>query len=206
MKLFSLCTVALSALLFAACGDSAPKNGKTLIVMTSGKIKIDKANPTVIELSPSNQSNVDSLAFGEEKVTITVKGPDGDKTYDLPENGVYVLNLKKDTITGSAVNFGSAGMPTAISGVELDNIIDSTQKVLLGQNVSDANKTFWLTPYSIKKITANLQAKVLDPATAIPYRISVPKDGSAPEYYKFITNSEKRETLNDLIKRMRRDK
>jgi hypothetical protein len=95
-------------------------------------------------------------------------------------------------------------MPTAISTQQLEHIIDSTQQLLLGQNASDANKTYFLTPGSIKKVSANEGARILGPYNAIPAKVEADKDGKAPEFYKFFTNAQKRESLNDLIKRLQK--
>lgn len=204
MKLLSLLTVCLSIVLFSAC-SGGPKSGKTLVIMSSGKLQIDKTKPETIGFEPGNQHNEEILTYsGDAKVTVTVKSAAGDKTYDLPDNGIYLLNLKKDTLIGSAVNFGSSGMPTAISTQQLEQIIDSTQKLLLGQNASDANKTYFLPPSSVKKLSANESAKVLGPYNAIPAKVEADPNGNAPEYFKFFTNSQKREALEDLIKRLQK--
>ncbi|PZR13469.1 MAG: hypothetical protein DI539_19370 [Flavobacterium psychrophilum] len=205
MKLLSLLAVCLSIVFFSACSDGGSKGGKTLVVMTSGKMQIDKAKPETINFEPGNQHNEEILTYsGDAAVKVTIKSPAGDQTFDLPDNGIYLLNLKKDTLIGSIVNFGSSGMPTSISNVQLEHIIDSTQQLLLGQNASDANKTYFLTPGSIKKVSANQGAKILGPYNAIPGKVEADKDGKAPEFYKFFTNSQKRESLNDLIKRLQK--
>jgi hypothetical protein len=204
MKLFSLLSVCLSVVVFSACSGGS-KGGKTLVIMSSGKMQVDKANPSSISFEPGTQHNEEILSYkGEGKTSVTVKSSAGDKTYELAEDGVYLLNLKKDTMIGSIVNFGSGGMPTSISGQQLEHIIDSTQQLLLGQNASDEKKTYFLAPGSIKKLSANKDAKVLGPYNAIPYKVEADKDGNAPEYYKFFTNSQKRESLGDLIKRLQK--
>ncbi|MDF2190831.1 hypothetical protein [Paraflavitalea sp. CAU 1676] len=204
MKLLTLSTACLSLSLLVACSGE-PKQGKTLVVYSSGKMQIDKTKPETITLEPSNQHNEEILTYsGEGKVTVTVKSPAGDKTYELPDNGTYLLNLKKDTLIGGAVNFGNTGMPKNISTVELEHIIDSTRQLIEGKNASDANKTYFLTPGSIKKITASETAKILGPYNAIPGTIEADKDGKAPEYYKFFTNPDKRKALDELILRLQK--
>jgi hypothetical protein len=203
MKLLSLFSVGLSIVILSACSGS--KGGKTLVIMSSGKMQVDKANPSTVNFEPGTQHNEEILTYsGEGKTTVTIKSSAGDKTYDLPDNGIYLLNLKKDTMIGSVVNFGSAGMPTAISGEQLEHIIDSTQQLLMGQNASDEKKTYFLAPGSVKKLSPNNTAKVLGPYNAIPYKVEADKEGNAPEYYKFFTNAQKREALGDLIKRLQK--
>lgn len=202
MKLLSTLTVCLSVTLLISCSQEK-KEGKTLVVMTSGKMQVDKTKPETISYEPGNQHNEEILTYsGEGKTTVTVKSPSGDQTFELPDNGTYLLNLKKDTMIGSIVNFGNSGMPTNISTVQLEQIIDSTQQLLLGKNASDANKTYFLVPGSVKKLTPTDGAKILGPYNAIPGSIEVGADGKAPEYFKFSTNSQKRESLNELLQRL----
>lgn len=201
MKLLSLFTVLGTTLLFAACSSGG--SGKKVVVMSSGKIQVDPADPKVINFTPGTQHNEQELTFsGSDKVTITVKSADGSKTYDLPDQGLYLLNLKNDTLLGNLVNFGQSGMPTSISTEQLEHIIDSTKQFINGQNVSDEKKTYFLVPGSIKKLSANSNGSVLNPYKAIPYSVEVDKDGKAPEIYKFLTVVQKRESLDEMIKRM----
>jgi len=204
MKSFTLLSVCLSVVAFSACSGGS-EGGKTLVVMSSGKMQVDQANPSTMTFEPGGQHNEEILSYtGKGATTVTVKSSAGDKTYELPTDGLYVLNLKKDTIVGSIVNFGSGGMPTSISTEQLEHIIDSTQQLLMGQNASDEKKTYFLAPNSVHKLSANKEAKVLGLYNAIPYKVDADKAGNAPEYYKFFTNSQKREALGDLIKRLQK--
>lgn len=196
---YSLLAVCSIALLAAAC-SSAPKTGKKLVVMSSGKLKTEG---TTITLEPSNQHNEAELQLpGGEKVTVTVKSPSGDKTYDLPEDGTYLLNLKTDTVIGNIVNFGTGERPKSITTEQLHHIIDSTQQLIMGLNASDEKKTYFIVPSTIKKISAAQSAQLIGPYKNIPASVEVGEDGNAPEMYKFFTNKQKRESLNDLIKEM----
>ena len=186
--------------LFTACSSSG---GKKVIVMSSGKMQLDEAGKT-ITFEPGNQHNDLEIKLSSDEKTITVKSPDGEKTYDVPDDGLYLLNLKSDTLIGNQVNYGQSGVPASITSEQLEHIIDSTQKLLLGQNASDESKTFFLVPNYIKKITANLNAQVLSPYQNIPYEVKMDKDGNAPEMYKFFTNNQKRESLEELLERLRR--
>jgi hypothetical protein len=201
MKLTSLAILFFTVILFAACSS---KGGKKLVVWSSGKINVDAQDNKTINLDPGNQHNELELTYpGADKVTVTVKTNGGSKaTYDMTDNGVYVLNLKSDTVVGSLVNYGAAGRPASISGVQLQHMIDSTQDLLVGKNASDDKKTYWIVPNSIKKVSPNEDAKTLSPYKLIPYQVELDQDGKAPETYKFFTNAQKREDLNDLLKRL----
>jgi len=190
------------ALLLNACsgGAGSADGGKKLVVISSGKFTADK---NIITFEPGNQHNEQDLIFDEkEKVTITVKSSEGEKTFDLPENGTWLLNLKKDTVVGGLVNYGDKGTPASISAEELNRIIDSTKELMLGTNTSFEKKNFNIPPNTVKKISNDLKAIVLSPYKLIPAKIELDKDGNAPEYYKFFTNTQKREALDEMMKRL----
>jgi lipopolysaccharide export LptBFGC system permease protein LptF len=189
----------LIALLLNACSDGAD-GGKKLVVISSGKFTTDKYT---IAFEPGNQHNEQELIFKEkEKITILVKSADGEKSYDLPEDGTWLLNLKKDTVVGGLVNYGDKGTPGSISAEELNRIIDSTKQLMVGENTSFEKKNFNIPPNTIKKISNDIRAIILSPYKLIPSKIELDKDGKAPEYYKFFTNSQKREALDEMLKRL----
>ena len=189
----------LVALLLNACSGDAD-GGKKLMVISSGKFTVDKYT---ITFEPGNQHNEQELIFKEkEKITITVKSTDGEKTYDMTEDGTWLLNLKKDTVVGGLVNYGDKGTPASISAEELNRIIDSTKQLMTGENTSFEKKNFNLPPNTIKKISNDLGATILSPYKLIPAKIELDKDGNAPEFYKFFTNTQKREALDEMMKRL----
>jgi hypothetical protein len=199
MKFSLFCTI-FAMVCFAACSPGVEKKVK---VMSSGKIQVDEATKT-ITLEPGTQHNEADLTLTAKDKAITVKSPDGDQSYEVPDNGLYLLNIKTDTLIGNMVNFGNSGAPTSISNEQLDHIIDSTQQLINGQNASDANKTYFIVPKTIKKLTTNINAQVINPYSNIPYEVKADKDGKAPEIYKFFTAKQKREALNELVERMKK--
>jgi hypothetical protein len=196
----TLFSTMFAVICFAACSPGVSKKVK---VMSSGKMQVDEATKTVT-FTPGTQHNEADLTFTEKDKAVTVKTPDGDQSFEIPDNGVYILNLKTDTLIGNMVNFGSGGQPTSISTEQLEHIIDSTQQLINGQNASDANKTYFVVPKSIKKLTTNLNAQLINPYNNIPYKVEADKDGKAPEIYKFFTAKQKRESLNELLERMKK--
>lgn len=183
-------------LFFTACSGGANKNEKRVVVMASGKLTVtDKT----IELDPSMSHNEQDLIFKDDKLTLTVKSIAGtSKTFDLTENGVYVLNLQTDTLTGGMVNYGATGRAGSITAEQRDKIIDSTEQLLLGKNASDANGTYFLPPFTIKKVSAKANTKIIGSFKGIPYSNSADDTGSVPDVIKFSTNKEKRQTLKEL--------
>ncbi|MBO9199993.1 MULTISPECIES: hypothetical protein [Niastella] len=199
MKCTLFCTM-IAMVCFAACSPGVEKKVK---VMASGKIKVDEATKTVT-LEPGTQHNEAELTLSEKDKAVTVKSPDGDQSYEVPDAGVYLLNIKTDTLIGHLVNFGNGGRATSITTEQLEHIIDSTQQLINGQNASDANKTYFIVPKTIKKLTTNQNAQLINPYSTIPGSVSVDKDGKAPEMYKFSTAKQERQDLSELVERMKK--
>lgn len=196
----TLFSTMFAVIFFAAC---SPGVGKKVKVMSSGKIQVDEATKTVT-LTPGTQHNEAELILTEKDKAVTVKSPEGDNSFEVPEAGLYILNLKTDTLIGNMVNFGAAGVPASISTEQLEHIIDSTQQLINGQNASDEKKTYFIVPKTIKKLSTNLNAQLINPYNNIPYKVEADKDGKAPEIYKFFTAKQKRESLNELLERMKK--
>jgi hypothetical protein len=203
MKFSSIVTIIATIALLASCsGSGGSGDSRKVVVFSSGKMKQDATNKALINLEPGNRHEELEIPLTGGANKVTVKTPAGEKTYDVPEGGVYLLNLKADTIIGSIVNFGTNSQRTNIDAEELQNMIDSTQKLMTGENASDAKKTYNIPPNSIKKITANYAATILSPYKLIPYEVKVDEKGNPPEYYKFFTNTQKREAVRELIDRL----
>jgi hypothetical protein len=195
MKINLFLATAFFTLFFSSCGSN---NKKKVIVMASGKLTI---NGTTIQIEPSFTHNEQELIFTDEKLKLTIESTAGNKTtLDLAEKGVYVLNLQKDTLIGGVVNYGTGPAPSSIEKEVMDRMIDSTKQLMAGTNVSDAAKTYFLPPFAIKKITEDYEAKIVGSVRGIPYKLEAGADGKIPEVYKFYTNKQKRETLDDLMK------
>jgi hypothetical protein len=182
-------------IIFASCSGGS-NNQKRVVVMASGKLTV---TGKTIELDPSMSHNEQDLIFKDDKLTLTVKSTAGNsKTFDLTENGVYVLNLQTDTLTGGLVNYGATGRAGSITAEQRDKIIDSTEQLLLGKNASDANGTYFLPPFTIKKVSAKLNTKIIGSFKGIPYSNSPDETGSVPDVIKFSSNKDKRQTLKEL--------
>ena len=196
MKKLFIITVYVVTLGFIACSGGS-NNEKKIVIMASGKITVtDKT----IKLDPSLTHNEQEVIFKDDKLTLTVQSTAGtNKTFDLTDNGTYLLNLQTDTLIGGIVNYGSVGMPGSISAEEMDHIIDSTQQLMQGLNTNDAKGPFYILPFNIKKISAKGNTKVVGSFKGIPYKNDVDSDGNMPDVIKFFSVKQKRETLKDLM-------
>ena len=194
-NIFAIAVCSLS-IFFMACSGGGNSNEKRVVVMASGKLTVtDKT----IELDPTMSHNEQDLVFKDDKLTLTVKSTNGtSKTFDLTDNGVYVLNLQADTLTGGRVNYGATGRAGSITAEQRDKIIDSTEQLLLGNNASDVNGTYFLPPLTIKKVSTKTNTKIIGSFKGIPYSNSPDETGTVPDVIKFSTNREKRQTLKEL--------
>src|SRR5689334_18581122 len=169
--------------------------GKKVLVMASGKITTDATDQKKIKLEPGTQHNEKEIVLdGSEADKINVESPDGNKSFDLDGSGSFVINLKPDTLVGGIIKYGASQNTSRIGLEELDHIIDSTRQLMEGKNASDANKTYFLPPFTAKKISDNKEAKLIGPYNNIPGSVKVDDKGNGPETYKFFTNKQKRES------------
>ena len=171
------------------------------MIMASGKVTVAESDPRQITLTSGTTHNEKEILLdGNDKETLTVKGPQGSKTYDLGEGGHYVLNLKTDTLVGGIVNYGAGNKTSNLTGEDVDRMIDSTRLLITGDNVSDDKKTYFIPPNTLKKISDNLESKIVGPFNGIPGSIDVNSSGKGPELYKLYTSKQKRESLDELIR------
>ncbi len=195
MKQPALAVAIVFIALFTACSGG----NKKVMIMASGKVTVDEKDPKSIRLDPGTTHNEKEITLsGTGKETLTVQAPDGNKTYDLSENGNYVLNLKPDTLVGGIVRYGTGDRTSNLTSEDVDNIIDSTRKLMAGQNASDAGKTYFIAPFTLKMLSTNENAKIIGPYNGIPGSIDAGDSKTGPEVYKLFTNKQKRQSLEEL--------
>ena len=68
-----------------------------------------------------------------------------------------------------------------------------------GTNTNDAKGPYYVLPFSIKKISAKNNTKVVGSFKGIPYKNEPDADGNLPDVIKFFSVKQKRETLKDLM-------
>lgn len=196
MKKLIFGSIALLAL--AAC--STPPQ-KKVVVMASGKFTVNQTGDA-IQFEPGTQHNEQVINLKGDKITLN----DGSSSRDLQvsEPGVWLLNLKNDTLIGSLQSFGDASTREGrITQDVLMERMDSLQQLMVGQNVTPEKKNHYLAPGDFKKISGLDNAIVVGPFRGIPASLSPDKDGNVPEVYKFITNKDARATLDRLTKMLK---
>lgn len=179
MKPISL--IVIAAILFTACGGGG---GKKVLVMASGKFDV---NGNTITLKPGTSHTESS--FVPTADVISVVSPSGTQDFEVKENGYYLLNLKKDTVSGAYQKIGLEGdaAPPAITQENLKFRIDSLYQLMINYNVADSNKQYNIPPFTIKKFTTNTEAEVFGPYTPVPPTFNPALEH---EVYKFYTNKE----------------
>lgn len=138
---------------------------------------------------------------GEKPITYNITTAAAKTTIDIPaEKGLYILNLKTDTIVGSQQNLGKDLAGRTISQEELKVVIDSLIKLTKGVNVSTVSHNYFILPNQVVKVSTNKEAQVFGPFNKIPGSVEADKNGKAPELYKFYTNQEMRQLIANLQK------
>ena len=177
---------ALFVLLIACSGED-----KQVLIMSSGTIKVSGNN---ITLEPSTRHNEQKVSVSEDKLNIVSTDGNSDVTIS-GGGGLYILNLKTDTLVGSYQHIGEQGENEKITQEDLRMRIDSLQQLTKGTNVSNEKRNFFIPPRQIVKISSNGQAQVVGPYLKMPASF---ESGKEHEVYKFYTNKEVYEIIDKL--------
>jgi hypothetical protein len=187
---FSLALMVLVS--FTACKG----HEKKILVYANSDIQVDntKQHITVTDGGPHHEQELDFTSG--DPVTLDVQSPSGKLSVSASDDGLYILNLKPDTVIGSYQHVGESG-ESHISQDVLKQKLDSLQKLVQDQNVSDANRNYFIPPGKMVKISSNPAGKVFGPFTTIPGSFDA---GSVPEIYKFYSIKEVRAIIDNLQK------
>lgn len=181
--------------IFSGC---QPEVSRTVVVMGRGKIIVGENKVEV----------KDGTGYAEEKVNLEgsqplewqITTPLEKRTIKIPtEKGVYILNLKTDTIIGSLQLLGGdLSSNHTITQEELKIKIDSLTALTKGENVQVGGRNYFILPGQFIKVSSNIHAKIFGPFTLIPSTMDA--EEGAPEIYKFYTNTEMRQLIEKFIK------
>ncbi|MCU0337195.1 MAG: hypothetical protein MUF12_04960 [Sediminibacterium sp.] len=189
MKKIVLAIVAVS---FIACKNEK----KQIIVLSKGDATINQQKKTI---EASNGSGHEEKTFLEKdaSATYTVKGPSGEASITFDKAGIYLVNAKADTLLGAQQNYVQAEQTGAVMTQEvLKQKIDSLEQMVVGKNISEANRNFLILPNQAAFLTSNENAIIITPFR--PMKAITSKDGQAPEVYRFYSIREVRETIEKL--------
>lgn len=188
----TLLTSILISSLLVACAS----NDKTIVIMSKGEATVD-LNAGTIQSKDGAGHEEKLIAVNKADISFKLNTPAGEATVQLKENGLYIINVKNDTIIGSYQQYSTAGQAQKVMSQEiLLQKIDSLQLLSQGKNVSAANKNYFILPNQAAFITANPQAQVVGPYHQM--RSAERIDGKDPEIYRFYSIKEIRETIMKL--------
>jgi hypothetical protein len=171
---------------------------KKVLVYASDKITVDntQTNITVANGDGTTHHEQELDFTGGDPVTLNVATPQGKYTLTASDDGLYIVNVKTDTVVGAKQHVGAEG-GGKITQDALTQKLDSLKKLVQDQNVSDANQNYFIAPGKIVKIGTETQAKVFGPFTTVPGGFDA---GSVPAIYKFYSMKEMREIIANLQK------
>jgi len=189
MKIYKIVLISIVSFLFYSCSGG----GKKVVIMASGKIQVNGNN---ITLDPGSTHNEETIVPEGDKITVTT--PTGNKDFEVKEPGLYLLNIKKDTLAGSYQKTGTDNSQIVITQENLWERVDSLTLLMKGQGVSEAKRNYSIPPMSIANITKNTDAQIIGPFRKIPGSFDPSKEH---EVYKFFTNKE----ISDIIEKVKKN-
>ena len=174
---------------------------KKVLIYASDKIQVDPTQHNItISSGDGTTHHEQELDFSTgDPVTLNIESSQGKYTVTIPDDGLYIANLKTDTVVGSRQHVGAEGGEGRITQDALKSKLDSLQKLSQGQNVSEANQNYFILPGKAVRLTTETGAKVFGPFTTIPGSFDA---GSVPAIYKFYSMREMREIIANLDKMM----
>lgn len=188
MKKIQIILLKLACLyFFTACTGNQEKK---VLVMASGKVQI---KDNVITLEPGTTHTENEIAVTNDQLTVTTAS--GSADFPVPEAGLYILNIKNDTLVGSYQRIGTDNSQETISQENLRTRIDSLNQLMTGVNASNKNRNYFIPPNQLLKITANTRAQIIGPYRKVPNSF---EGGKEHEIYKFYTNKEMHEIVGKL--------
>ena len=188
-----LTTLFLAAILLASCSNSVKK----IVIFGRGSIDVNPNAKTITVQDDGPAVDYTTEFRLPSALNLTIKKTSGDVPVTVAANGLYLVNAKKDTVIGSYQNYDAKrAAGKQISQDELKGMIDSLIQLTKNQNVSAANRNFFVLPFTAVKITDNADATIIPPFKQMPL---VEQSGNKiPEVYRFYNISEIRETIAKL--------
>ncbi|HEY4154670.1 MAG TPA: hypothetical protein VGM24_04565 [Puia sp.] len=178
------------AFLFSACKS----HNKKILVYANSNIQVDDSQKNIIVKDGTTHVEKELNFSGSDPVVLNIQGPTGKYTLEAKEDGLYIANLKTDTVVGSLQHTGETAH-TRLTQDQLKANLDSLNKLIRDENVSATSKNYYIAPGKMVRLSEFTKAKVFGPFTSIPSSFDA---GSVPEIYKFYNLSEVRDIIAKL--------
>lgn len=176
--------------LLSACSS----HQKKILIYANSNIQVDESQKNITVTEGNSQVEKELNFSGADPVVLNITGPKTHYTLEANEDGLWLANLKFDTLVGSMQHTGETKQ-TRITQEQLKLQLDSLNKLVKGLNISAASKNYFIPPGKIVKITDVTNAKIFPPFTPIPSGFDA---GPFPEIYKFYNLSEENEIISKL--------
>ena len=186
----SIAILISAAFLFTACTS----HNKKILVYANSDIQVDASQKNIVVTDGTTQEEKELNFPGSDPIVLNIQGPSGKYTLEAKEDGYYIANLKTDTVVGSLQHVGTTAR-TRVTQDQLKSNLDSLNKLIRDENVSAANKNYFIAPGKIVKLSDYTKVKVFGPFVSIPSSFDA---GSVSEIYKFYNLSEIRDIIGKL--------
>ena len=187
----------IAAIAFVTFITACASHSKKILLYASSDIQVDQSQKNITVTEGTTHTEKMLEFSGSDPVTLNVQSPAGKFTLQANEDGLYIANLKPDTVVGSYQHVGTDNGTVKIGADQLKSKLDSLRQLIADSNVNAANKNYFIKPASIAKITTATNAKIFGPFTTIPSGFDA---GSVPEIYKFYAVKEEREIIEKLTR------
>jgi hypothetical protein len=177
-------------LLLGACSS----HQKKVLLYANSKIQVDESQKNITVSEGTTQVEQELNFNSGDPVVLNISGPEGKYTLEVKEDGLFLANLKNDTVVGSMQHTGDV-KHTRITQEQLQLQLDSLRKLVRGENISAVAKNYFVPPGQIVKISNFTNAKIFGPFQPVPSAFDA---GSVPEIYKFYNLSEEKEIIAKL--------
>ncbi len=167
---------------------------KKILLYANSNIQVDESQKNITVTDGNSQVEKELDFSGADPVVLNINGPQGKYSLEAKEDGLFLANLKADTIVGSMQHTGIIKQ-TRITQEQLKLQLDSLNKLVKGTNISAEAKNYFILPGKIEKISNFTKAKVFGPFSPVPSAFDA---STVPEIYKFYNLSE----VNDIISKL----
>jgi hypothetical protein len=174
--------------------EACSSHQKKILLYANSKIQVDESQKNITVTEGTTQVEQELNFNSGDPVVLNITGPKGSYTLEAREDGLFLANLKKDTVVGSMQHTGDSKR-TRITQEELQLQLDSLKKLVKGENISDAAKNYFIPPGKMVKISNFTNAKIFGPYTPVPSAFDA---ASVPEIYKFYSLPEENEIIAKL--------
>jgi hypothetical protein len=174
--------------------NACTSHQKKILLYANSNIQADESQKNITVTDGNTQVEKELEFSGSDPVILNINGPQGKYSLEVKDDGLFLANLKTDTIIGSMQHTGITKQ-TRISQEQLKYQLDSLNQLVKGANISAGAKNYFIVPGKIEKISNFTNAKIFGPFTPVPSAFDA---GSVPEIYKFYTISEVNEIISKL--------